>query len=317
MGFLRNIVNGLDRRKVKMFSIFLLCSFLAWFISKLSEPYESGVTLELNYENLPDTLLIIKDSKAEVNARVSTNGFQFLSYNFSPKKIDLNLSKARTVKDQFYFPKAELASSIRGQISNNTKLVSIAQDTIFLNVFKVKSKEVPVRPNITLDLEQNYLMDGKLRVNPEAILLKGPASEIGAIRELRTQRSELLNLTEDFSIDLKLDLPENLENTVTSSSSVQVSGKIVRFSEKVFQVKINASNVPEGFQIKTFPNEVSLLCKASIEALKTIKKEDFDVIANYQDRVEDKMFLNISKSPESAYDVRLLENQVNFILEKK
>jgi len=153
-----------------MFSIFLLCSFLAWFISKLSEPYESGVTLELNYENLPDTLLITKDSKAEVNARFSTNGFQFLSYNFSPKKIDLNLSKAKTIRDRFYFPKAELALSIRGQISNNTKLVSIAQDTVFLNVFKVKSKEVPVRPNITLDLEQNYLMDGPLKIDPQKVV---------------------------------------------------------------------------------------------------------------------------------------------------
>lgn len=317
MSALKNIFGGLDRRKAKMFSIFLLCSFLAWFISNLSEPYESGMTFDLNYTNLPDTLLRTKGIKNELEAKVSANGFQFLYYNFSPKKINLDLSLAKLVNNQFYFPKPSLEREIDKQLSSNTKLVSVIQDTLFLNVYMVKSKEVVIKPNITLDLEQNYLLEGELTMTPNTVLLKGPANEIELVSELQTENLEMLDLTSDFSADLKLILPNDLANTVASSNSVRISGKVVRFSEKVFQANIVVLNGPEGFSIKTFPNSVSVLCKASIEDLKFIKENDFEVVADYQDRVEDKMFLNIKVSPEAAYDVRLTENQVNFILEKQ
>ena len=307
----------MDHRKVKMFSIFLLCSFSAWFVNKLSEPYESGTTFDLNYENLPDTLLISKGLKNQLEAKVSTNGFQFLYHNFNRKIIDLDVSKLQTTLGKFYFPKNLLEKTIRRQLSSNIKLVDIYHDTLFLNVFKVKSKEIPIKPTITLTLEQNHLMNGTLTVKPHTIVIKGPETEIDSIQEIKTEKIELLDLYTNFSVNADLLLPNHMINTVMSAHSVQLSGTVVKFSEKVFQANIQVLNVPNQYRVKTFPNSISVLCKASIEHLKAIDSSDFQVIADYQDRVDDKMFLNIKIHPTEAYDVRLLENQVNFILEKQ
>lgn len=317
MNILKNILRGLDRRKAKMFSIFLVCSFLSWFVSKLSEPYESDTTFDLSYINLPDTLLASKGFENQLGAKVSANGFRFLYHNFSLKKIDLDVSKAKNLKGKFYVLKNDLKKIISPQLSNNLKLIDVAVDTLFLNVFQVKSKEVPVKPTITLTLQQNYLMEGQLVIEPSKIILKGPIEEIESITEIKTEKTEMVDLNSDFSVATNLVFPASMLNTKVSSNTARLSGKVVRFSEKVFQLPIDVLNLPVAYSIKTFPKSVSVLCKASVTDLKIIDSIDFKVVADYNDRVGDKMFLNIEIQPANAYDVRLLENQVKFILEKK
>src|SRR6056297_929627 len=57
----------------KLFSLFLLCSFLVWFISNLSETYESRAYFTLNYRNLPDSLLLGKNSNSQIEAKLRTS----------------------------------------------------------------------------------------------------------------------------------------------------------------------------------------------------------------------------------------------------
>ncbi len=317
MSIVKNILSGLDRRKIKMFAIFLACSFLAWLISNLSEPYESRVAWDLNLTNLPDTLLVDKGSKGKLETKVSAGGFRFLSYSLGSKSIDLDLSNLKVSQSRFYYPKPALRKTMEQQLGSNIRLLEIDIDTLFVSVYPVSSKKVSVKPVLTLGLEQNYLLNGQLVVEPDTILLKGPMDEVASIEQIETAKAEVLNLNSDFSISVALAFPQNTSNTVASTNSVKISGKVVRFSEKVFQTDIKVQNGPEGYSVKTFPKSVSVLCKAAIEDLKSFKAEDFMVITNYQNHVGDKLFLDVEQYPEKAYDVRLLENQVDFILEKQ
>ena len=114
--------------------------------------------------------------------------------------------------------------------------------------------------------------------------------------------------------------PKGLDNTIFSNGRVKVSGKVVRFSEKVFEVPVQVVNLPEGYQVKTFPNVVTVLCKATVDRLKELSLNDFGVTADYgQLNGADKniLFLKLSKSPENVYDVKLQEPSVNFVLEQE
>ncbi len=311
------MVKGLNQRKVKIFLVFLICSFLAWFISNLSDPYDSRVNFNLKYKDLPDTLLVSENAEKTIEAKVTANGFQFLYYNFNPKEIALKLSDLNNNKSRYYLSNDQLKREMEKQLPNNVKLIELDRDTFFLDLYKVTSKEVPINPNITLSFDQNYLLDGKLHLNPAMITLKGPESEIGAIDHIMTAKMEWSGLSADFSNTVTLSFPENLTNTKFSTTSTKISGTVVRFSEQIFEVDIQVIGVPEGYRAKTFPNAVQILCKASIERLKEIDADDFDIIADYnQARSENKMFLNLQRRPKNVYDVRFLENQVEFILEK-
>nr|WP_262897113.1 YbbR-like domain-containing protein [Muricauda sp. CAU 1633] len=163
-------------------------------------------------------------------------------------------------------------------------------------------------------------MDGVPQITPDHVMVKGPESEIDTLTEILTEPLQLTNLAADFSRDVALVFPKGLDNSIFSVKRVNVSGKVVKFSEKVFETSITVVNSPEGYQVKTFPNAVTVLCKATVERLKSISSSDFEVEADYAQLSgtnNNTLLLTITRKPENVYDVRLSEKTVNFVLEQQ
>ncbi len=316
----KKLLHGLNQRKVKVFSLFLLCSFLAWFLSNLSESYESRADFTINYRNLPDTLLLGKNSENTLEAKLRTSGFQFLYFNFFKKRVDLDVSQVTHQNGNYVLTEATLKKQIEQQLSQNISLMDLGRDQLKVDLYQVVSREVPIKADVSLQFEQNYILDGALEITPNHVVVKGPGNEVDTLKSIVTGPLQLANLSADFSREVPLIFPKGLDNTIFSNGRVNVSGKVVRFSEKVFQVPVQVVNLPEGYQVKTFPNVVTVLCKATVDRLKELSLNDFGVAADYgQLNGTDKntLFLRLSKSPENVYDVKLQEPSVNFVLEQE
>lgn len=316
----KKLLHGLNQRKVKVFSLFLLCSFLAWFLSNLSESYESRANFTINYRNLPDTLLLGKNSENTLEAKLRTSGFQFLYFNFFKKRVDLDVSQVTYQNGNYVLTEATLKKQIEQQLSQNISLMDLGRDQLKVDLYQVVSREVPIKADVSLQFEQNYILDGALEITPNHVVVKGPGNEVDTLKSIVTGPLQLANLSTDFSREVPLIFPKGLDNTIFSNGRVNVSGKVVRFSEKVFQVPVQVVNLPEGYQVKTFPNVVTVLCKATVDRLKELSLNDFGVTADYgQLNGTDKntLFLRLSKSPENVYDVKLQEPSVNFVLEQE
>ncbi|MEX0312880.1 MAG: YbbR-like domain-containing protein [Allomuricauda sp.] len=317
---LKKLSTRISNRKVKVFLLFLLCSFLAWFLSNLSESYESRANFKLNYRNLPDTLLLGNNSANFLEAKIETSGFRHFYFNMINKKINIDLSQVDYDNGKYKLSEAALKKQIENQLSQNISLVDLYANELFVELYQVESKEVPIKAILDIQFEQNYILDGELEVNPESIVVKGPSNEIDTIQQVFTANIELSNISSDFSEDIPLVFPKNMTNSIFSVGRVNVSGKVVKFSEKVYEVPIQAINVPEGYDIKTFPAEVSIVCKATIEELKVISNANFQVVADYNqlnNSNDNVLFLQVIKKPEKSYGVRLLEDKVNFVLEQQ
>lgn len=291
---------------------------MAWSVSKLSETYESRAAFELAFVNLPDSLLLNTSQKGFFNAKLRASGFQFLSYGISPKKLKLDLKEVLFSEENYYMPSKDMKLQFEKQLPNAVSIIELEGDKLVVDLYQVIHKEVPITPNISLQLEQNYLLEGELQIEPKTVILKGPSNEIADIDALRTEQLILNNLSEDFLNTVEVVKPSGLINGEISVSSVVLSGKIVRFSEKEYIVPITTINLPVGFRIKMFPDKVSLVCKASVAALKNIDTSDFKVIVNYDDinQSNNQLKLQLVNSPENVYAVRLLEDQIEFVLEK-
>ncbi|PWL38641.1 hypothetical protein DKG77_10315 [Flagellimonas aquimarina] len=316
----KKVFGGLNKRKVKVFFLFLVCSFLAWFLSNLSEPYESRANFSLNYKNLPDTLLLGNNAINSIEAKLRASGFKFLYYNFVNKRVDVDLSEVMNESGNFTLTEDVLKKQMERQLSQSISLIDLDRDKLVVDLYQVASKEVPIKANLDLQFEQNYILQGEPLVTPNMVLVKGPKSEIDTLNVIYTSKIELANVSSDFSKDVLLVFPKNLSNSIFSINRTNVSGKVAKFSEKVFDVQIRVLNLPEGYQINTFPNSVSVLCKATIEQLKSITEKDFEVIADYKQLSgsnNNALFLEVTRKPEKVHGVRLLENKVNFVLEQK
>ena len=316
---IEKIKTSLKKRKVKVFLMFLLFSSLAWFINNLSGTYTSNVVFDLKYINTSENLLLTNASKHKVDVKLEAVGFQFLRFNFATKTVNIDLSSVKENDNTFFIPQSSYRKQIEKQLSNSMKLLDIDTDTIFFDFQEIVSKEIPVQARIKVNLAQNYLLDGDLDINPKVVEVKGPKNEIESIKILKTLPLVLDEISSDFSQKIALYKSEALQNTTFSLANIVVSGKVSRFSERILKVPVRVINLPEGISIKTFPNEVSVLCKAKIDVLKNIESTNFQITVDYNsiDNDTKKLALKFSKKPKSFHSITMQEKEVTYILKRE
>jgi hypothetical protein len=307
------------KRKAKVFLVLLLCSFLAWLISKLSEMHTDRITYDLVFENSPDTLLLLGTSKESVSLLVRATGWQFLGSKFSSTKLPLDLSASSFNGGRYFISDQVYRKQIENKLSGSLSILQIDQDTLFLNFTKIIKRKVPIRAQVSLELSQNYMLDGQLVLAPDSIVLRGPSREVDTIHFITTETMSLTDISEDFERSLLIRKSPALEYTEYDHEKVKVTGKVFRFSEKIFEVPVTVINLPEGTQIRTFPNVISVLCKARLEQLKELKPADFTIIADHNQVKEGSAFLPLEliKKPDSISSVQLMESQIEFILKRE
>lgn len=317
---IEKIKNSLKKRKVKVFIVFLFCSTSAWFLSKLSEPYVSGTTLVLKYTNTDDNLLLVEASHEKIEAKLEAVGFQFLGFNFKKKGAAIDLSAVAYENGKYYLTHQVYKGQIEKQLPNSMRLIDIEKDTLFFDFQEVISKEVQVKPQLQINLAQNYLLDGKLNITPVTVIVKGPKNEVDEIRSVTSERIDLTDLTSDFSRKAALIIPDGLQYTSFSAKSVTIAGKVARFSEKMMEIPVKVLNIPRGTEIQMFPDKVSVLCKGTLSTLKNLKKSDFEIVTDFakiSSAKSKKLNVKILSRPEKLASAILQETEVEYILKRE
>ncbi|MDT7830693.1 CdaR family protein [Pricia sp. S334] len=317
---IKNIKRVLKKRKAKIFFVFLGCSATIWFINALSQTYVGNAAFDLEYVNYPEGYLYKGASKKNLDVKLRAGGFQFLGFNFKNKRVEIDVSEAEKNGTRFYVPENRYRSQIEKQMTGSMALLEIEEDTLFLNLLPVVTKKLPVRPQVKINLAQNYLLDGKVGITPDSITVTGPAEEIDSLTHVRTKEVTLPDLNSDFTEELGLFKSPRLENTTYSSNQVTLSGKIARFSEKIFEVPVTVVNLPSDLEIKTFPAKIAVVTKAKMQRLKELRESDFEVVIDYKTKKSDtseKLSVALRKKPKGLHSVKLKETEVEYIIKKK
>ena len=312
-----SLKESLNQRKVQIFLLFLVVAFLLRLVSKLSEQYTKQSNFWISYTNQPDSIFIKASTRDQIPVRLQASGFSFLSYTWRPKVVQIDLSRLNYRNRSYYVPKQDFQGQIEDQLSGSMRLLDIGLDTLYVDYVAVKEKRVPVQLASSYVVAQNHLIDGEIGIEPSEFTIKGPVSEIDSISGVITVPVERPELDADFVFKEALVLDQRLEYTLLQPSSVTVSGTVYRFSEKMLEIPVTVLNVPIGAEIKTFPEKVSVLCRAKLERLKSLSEADFSVTADYEQLTSDQLLqVSIKMQPEDLPSVQLLDTQLEFILRR-
>ena len=311
---------GLKKRKVKVFLLFLVCSTLAWLINTLSQSFVSNSNFVLEYVNTPEEFLLVKTPKSAIDVRLKAIGFQFVAFELRKRKVQIDLSKVNVLNGRYYILPKVYRKQVDNQLPNSIEVLEMENDTLFVELIKLVVKEVPVIPRTTVDLAVNYMLDGPIRVKPQRVSITGPKNEIDSITAIRTSIMNLENIKDDFALEQSLVLNKELKRSKVTPSKITISGRVLRFSEKVLSVPVQMINVPEGVKVRMFPNEVKVLCQGKIDALKGLDSGDFNIISNY-DQIEsakdNRLPLTIAAFPERLSKATLVTKEVEYILRRE
>nr|WP_247656676.1 YbbR-like domain-containing protein [Maribacter sp. MMG018] len=199
-------------------------------------------------------------------------------------------------------------------------LLDVDNDTIFVDFTKVVTKTVPVLPRINLSLAKNYEIEDSLSIEPRMVKITGPKSQIDSIRNVRTSFLELLDVDKDFSVKSTLVKPRELDKTVFEPTSVTISGKVYRFSEKVYNVPVTILNVPDNVKVRMFPDVIKVVCQAKLERLKEMDADDFLITADYAQVTgssQNIIPVKLSKKPKGISNAILSTQEIEFILRRE
>jgi YbbR domain-containing protein len=317
------------KRLDKRLSVFIICLLFSasfWLLTVFSKEYTADISYNAFFLNLPSDKILIEELPSKIKIKIKASGFALLGVQYSSKYDTLfidasNVKKylsGKTANEIYYLLLNNQLSLMAEQLGGSMKVEKIFPDTVTF-VFDQKSQKiVPVKLNLTYSFAKQYQLNGKVKVIPSNIIIKGPKSMLDQIDFLETKPHSINNIgsTKRHLIPLELKYNKAVDFGI---KSVVAEIPVEKYTEAEIILPINIKNVPFGFVVKTFPSQVKIKYNVSLDNYDLVKPEQFKVEANIaqtNDVSNNRIKVRLVKQPTFVSKAKIIDNQVEFIMRK-
>jgi hypothetical protein len=319
-----------DREKVKfkkellIYLFFLVISVVLWYLIALSKDYTTTINYPVTYNNFPKGKVLVSDLPEELGLEVKGFGFTILKHKifsfFYPITLPINkfrLDILRKDNQYDYFLLTRYAKDwIGNQLGTEIQVVEIKPDTLVFKFTDVVEKKVAVKPMLNLLFEKQYLSFENIKVKPDSIVVSGPEIMVDTLNFVYTKELKLKNVKDSVVKELEL-LP--IKKFSFQTDKVMVTVPVEKYTEKVLNLPIEADNVPETYDIKTFPGSIKLSCWVGISNYDKLAPFMFRVTVDYNTlstNSQSKLKVNLVKFPHNIQNIKFNPKSVDYIIEK-
>ena len=311
-------MRSIETKKIHVFGLFLLFSFLILILSKLSKPYSETLTLQIEKINVP-TETIITDEVSTLDVDVKTFGFYLLGSYFKEKRIDLDFEEDIMLqsKTDYVLETNRLRSDIASILGSNFVILQISPDTMYFPFSILDTKKVPIQLKTDISFAPGYDSLLGFRITPDSVEVIGAEKEIQNINAVRTSELSIQNIKADINTSLSLEIPSEGQKLKLSESTVNVEAKVEKFTEGTVEVPVQITNLPSDLQINFFPKNIKLSYDVSLNDYKQIKPTDFRIECEFQNEmvgVQSFLIPKLVKSPAVVKRVKLKQSKIEYII---
>lgn len=319
-----------DREKVKIkkelliYLFFLFMSIILWYLIALSKDYTTVINYQVKYENFPKGKVLVSDLPEKLSFKVRGFGFSILKHKLTsfiyPVSLPINkfrLDILRKDNQYEYFLLTRYAKEwVGNQLGSELQLVEIKPDTLLLKFTDVVDKKVCVKPLFNLQFAKQYMLFGDVKIKPDSIVVSGPQVMTDTLHYIYTKEINETKVKDSIVVDVEL-LP--IKKFLFPTKKVQVTIPVEKYTEKILNIPIEAENAPEGYDLKTFPGYITLSCLIGISSYDYLKTYMFHASVDYKTLAgnsQNKLKVNLTKSPPNIQNVRFHPKSVDYIIEK-
>jgi len=273
------------RKKILMFSVFLLISLFIWLLNALAKNYTSSIEYPLQYTDFPEDMVFVGEMPRTVELNVNGHGFALLRYKVFRKPVPISftvssLTVNRIDNSTAYVLTRNLRSQVNGQLPSELRLLEINPDTLHFQFAEKTSRMVPVRPRIRFELEKQFTTVEGIRLEPDSVLVSGPDLVVDTLGFVNTVREDLGLLSRNYREKVELASVAGLEYSV---SRVQCSIELERFTEVQMNIPVEVVNLPDSLSIQTFPSRIRLTCRVGLSKYERIGNNPFRAVIDYEE----------------------------------
>jgi len=308
----------IKNKNIRMFLFFVLLSFVFWLLINLSKVYISNANVFVTYYNLPKSKIMRQEPKKHIKFELKAGGFKFLTYQLDNPTIKFDLSHLHHLKKNLYYylPNKHLRE-LQLQFSSDVELLSVATDTIFIELASLATKKVKVIPNLNIEYKKGYNLAEPVIVKPDSVKIVGPKSMLDTIDNVKTLQLNLKGISSNIYKKLLLN---NFGNKLKfNKTEVNVNIKVSKFTETSISVNFKVINIPKGYKISTIPKEVSLKYQVSLNNFNKVSASMFEVVCDFSKSIKDSLnFLipEIVSKPDFVNSVQISPDRIEYLLIK-
>ena len=305
-------------KKINVFLLFFLLAFSILVLTKLSKVYTATISFDVNPINVDDTFVLINQDNAKLNITLETYGFDWLRYAINRPLLDVDFNTDIVKIDStLIWSMSRGFANINKQFSKEKKIISINPDTLSFKYDSNSIKYVPIVLHANIQYEAGYNTLDVVKTKPDSLKLIGPSSILRKIQTINTDNVNLLDVKANINKKIVLKLDSLGDKVKTNLKEVQLEVTVSKFSEGVVSLPIEVINVPDGITLNYFPKQISLSYATSLENFKNISADDFKVVCNYKDAIDNSFLTpDIVKQPSSVKNIRLLQQKIEFIIKE-
>ncbi|MBS9773589.1 MAG: hypothetical protein KGV59_00310 [Tenacibaculum sp.] len=286
----------------------------------LSKKSTVFLSYDINYKGLAQNKILQEEPIDEIDILVEGTGFKLFLANFFSKEIELSVEKLnKKSTNNYYILVNNQIRNIQKQIKSGLLLKEIKQDTIYLKLGSLQTKKIPVLPNLEIEYKSGYDIVEKPLIKPDSVTISGTELQLKNINSIRLERLVLQDVSNDINKKLPIVLPEKLNKVKICHSSVEISIKVNKFTEKEFEIPVHVKNIPKGSKLNIFPKKVKVFFKLQLEDFDKITKDSFEVYCDFNEAVKNKhpyLILKLKSKSDYILTSRIVPNKVDFLIHK-
>lgn len=315
----KQIISNLSKKNMKTYLFFLVFTAFLWCALQFSKKYSKEVNFEIEYTKTAKDQFVKSDSDKEVNLTLEGNGFQLLKFFIFNKKLELDVRKAISKSpDKSYFTGPGMFIIIKESLGYTGKVSFSSKDTLSVYFSSIINQSIPVRIKHNIQLESGYIATEGVVSSQKQIEIEGPKVLLDTLKYIETEELVLKNLKKNYEGSLKLDINKLSNNLKIQQKSIDIKVEVDKITEEEFKIPIDIKNLEKNQRVQLFPKEISVIFGVALKNYPKLKKSDFSVVVDMRNAnpQSNKLALKLVKSPDLAYNVRLSEKEVQFIVIK-
>lgn len=310
----------IEKKYLPVFLVLVVLSSIFWTLTVLSKDYTSTIKYNVEFVDLPVKKLLVENKEEQLRLQVNAPGFTILAHKLKIKpNIKLSVSgfipqKKGELWNYFWLGKQSL-SEVQEMLPANMQLLHIQPSRIDLLLDQKSERTVPVKLISDFSFDQLFRRKGEVSLNPATITISGPKAVVEVINEVNTKPVSLIDINSDKKGVVELE-SINLSEISFSNSKVDWSLEVEQFTEGRIKLKIDAKNIPKGYSVKLFPDEVRLEYIVSLNNFEFINASDFSVFAEV-DLDLNRLNVKLGRKNNFVENVRIVPSKVEYLLIKE
>ena len=305
-------------RDFLVFLFFLVLSGAFWLSMTLDETTDREYPVAVILTNVPENAVITTDMADTIHLVLRDKGMTLMTYwlgkGIAPATF--NFSKyASTEHLKGAITSVDIQKAITKNLHGSTKIVSMKPERLEFYFNYGQKKEVPVRLTGRMDPAGSYYL-ASTKIEPSTVAVYASQRLLDSLKSV-TARIDITNYEDTVIKVIPLTRRTGVK-CVPAEVKVTLCPDIL--TEQTIEVPITAVGLPPDKILRTFPGKVEVSFNVGASIFRQIHPEQFTVEANYNDIVakpSEKCTLKLVASPQTVQNARLVNTQVDYLIEQR